>query len=92
MAIEPMNRSSGFVHFARKKRSEEQAERNNYNPSHVDFGQCARVANFPDCLRVQKVLSVSINQFRDGARISDRLVENVIPKHFPVLTSKLLAN
>jgi hypothetical protein len=35
-------------------------------------------AEFPYCLRVQRVLSVSINQFRDGARISDRLVENMI--------------
>jgi hypothetical protein len=43
-------------------------------------------------LRVQKVFFCTINQFRDGARISDRLVENMIPKHFPVLTSKLLAN
>jgi hypothetical protein len=40
----------------------------------------------------KRFFSVSINQFRDGARISDRLVENVIPKHFPILTSKLLAN
>jgi hypothetical protein len=48
-----------------------------------------RISN---CLRVQKVLSVSINYLRDGARISVRLVENVIPKHFPVWTSKLLAN
>jgi hypothetical protein len=41
------------------------------------------MANFPDCLRVQKVLSVSINQFRDGARISDRLVDD--SKTFPDL-------
>jgi hypothetical protein len=38
------------------------------------------------CLRVQKGSFVSI-KFRDGARISDRLVENMIPKHFPILTS-----
>jgi hypothetical protein len=48
-------------------------------------------AESPYCLRVQKVLSVSINQFRDGSRISDRLVEND-SKHFRSWTSKLLAN
>jgi hypothetical protein len=35
---------------------------------------------------------VSINQFRDGARISDRLVENMIQNISRSWTSKLLAN
>jgi hypothetical protein len=48
-------------------------------------------AESPYCLRVQKVLSVSINQFRDGARISDRLVENMIPKHFPILDFQIIS-
>lgn len=83
----------GFVHFARQKaQRSEQTERNNYDPSHVDFGQCARVANFPNCLRIQKrFFAVAINYFRDGARISGRLVENVVPKHFPVLDFQIIS-
>jgi hypothetical protein len=45
--------------------------------SHVDFRQALN-AESPYRLRVQKALSVSINQFRDSSRISDRLVENMI--------------
>jgi hypothetical protein len=38
----------------------------------------APVPNFPIVCVSKRVFSVSINQFRDGARISDRLVENMI--------------
>jgi hypothetical protein len=38
-----------------------------------------------------RFFSVSINQFRDGARISDRLVENMIPKHFPILDFQIIS-
>jgi hypothetical protein len=76
--------------FARQKRREVSKPSETIHPSHVDFGQCARVANFRIVCVSKKVLSVSINYLRDGD--FDRLVENVIPKHFRSWTSKLLAN
>jgi hypothetical protein len=45
---------------------------------------------FPVCVS-KGFFSVSINQFRDGARISDRLVENMIPKHFPILDFQIIS-
>jgi hypothetical protein len=53
IAIEPMNRK-GFVHSRDKKAQRSERREKQLNPSHVDFGQCARVANFADCLCVQK--------------------------------------
>jgi hypothetical protein len=49
-------------------------------------------AEFPYCLRVQKVLSVSINQFRDGARISTVWSKIWFQNISRSWTSKLLAN
>jgi hypothetical protein len=50
-------------------------------PSAVSLIVCVSKRFFP----------VSINQFRDGARISDRLVENMI-QNISDLDFKLLAN
>jgi hypothetical protein len=38
MAIEPMNRKAVRPFRATKAQRSEQTERNNYDPSHVDFG------------------------------------------------------
>jgi hypothetical protein len=76
MAIEPMNRKAVRPFRATKAQRSEQTERNNYDPVMSISGNA--VANFLIVCVSKKVLSITINQLRDGARISDRLVENVI--------------
>jgi hypothetical protein len=76
IAIEPMNRKRVRPFRATKKQRSEQTERNNYDPSHVDFGQCARVANF-------LIVCVSKRFFRY------RLISSVMARGFPTVWSKM---
>jgi hypothetical protein len=80
IAIEPMNRKAGSSISRDKSASEVSKPRETITIQVMSISQCARVANFPDCL-CPKVFYVTINQLRDGAAVSDRLVENVIPFH-----------
>jgi hypothetical protein len=75
IAIEPMNRKAGPFRATKAQRSE-QTEGNNYDPGHVDFGQCARVANFP-------IVCVSKRFF------SVRLISSVMARGFPTVWSKI---
>jgi hypothetical protein len=92
MAIEPMNRKAGSS-ISRDKSAAKWASRgNNYDPSHVDFGQCARVANFLIVCVSKRFFSVTINQLRDGARFPTVWSKMWFQNISRSWTSKLLAN